>query len=169
MPYEHDSGGSVSLEDASELASLLAASPDGSAQQFHQDDISVFSITSSISGIVVPRSSTNAKVTNILYFITFIASYASGFIELPITRLVEDLLCHDYYNTESPAQHIDESLCKEDVIQKKLAYILAIQATLGSIVAFIAAFPWGLAADKFVANPPNLIHIMPCLIRLKNR
>lgn len=166
--YRHDD--SLELDEASELASLLSNSPKRPRHRLHRDNISVSSITSSsLSTIIVPRSHKNASVTNLLYFITFIASYSGGFIELPLTRLIEDLICHDYYHVESATEPIDESLCKEDSIQKQLAYLLAVQSTLYSIVAFVAAFPWGLAADKSV---PGLLHLgefLPSLTRSQNR
>ncbi len=143
-----------SLDDASELASLLPDSPEGPRHRRHGDSLSISSIASSISGIRVPRPRHAPNVTTVLYFITFIASYSGGFIELPLTRLIEDILCHDYYDVESLTTPIDESLCKEDSIQKELAYLLAVQSTLYSVVAFVAAFPWGLAADKSVLGSP---------------
>ncbi|KAI3340610.1 major facilitator superfamily domain-containing protein [Ustulina deusta] len=142
-----------SLDDASELASLLPDSPEGPRHRRHGDSLSISSIASSISGIRVPRPRHAPNVTTVLYFITFIASYSGGFIELPLTRLIEDILCHDYYDVESLTTPIDESLCKEDSIQKELAYLLAVQSTLYSVVAFVAAFPWGLAADKIGRKP----------------
>ncbi|KAJ8124177.1 hypothetical protein ONZ43_g31 [Nemania bipapillata] len=142
-----------SLDEASELASLLPDSPEGPRHRGHRDNFSISSIASSVSSILAPRPGNKASVTHILYFITFIASYAGGFFELPLTRLIEDLLCHDYYDVESSTQPIDESLCKEDAIQKQLAYLLAVQSTLYSIVAFVAAFPWGIAADKVGRKP----------------
>lgn len=149
--YRHDD--LLELDEASELASLLSNSPKRPRHRLHRDNLSISSITSSVSTIIVPKPHKNASVTNLLYFITFIASYSGGFIELPLTRLIEDLICHDYYHVESATEPIDESLCKEDSIQKQLAYLLAVQSTLYSIVAFVAAFPWGLAADKIGRKP----------------
>ncbi|KAI0431528.1 major facilitator superfamily domain-containing protein [Xylaria sp. FL1042] len=149
---EHRRGDS--LDDASELASLLPDSPQGSRHRGHRDNLSISSLASSISSILVPtRPSNKPHVTTVLYFITFIVSYSGGFVELPLTRLIEDIICHEYYDVESLNQPIDESLCKEDSIQKELAYLLAVQSTLYSIVAFVAAFPWGLAADKLGRKP----------------
>ncbi|KAI0446445.1 major facilitator superfamily domain-containing protein [Xylaria telfairii] len=143
-----------SLEDASELASLLPDSPESPRHRPYRDNLSISSIASSISSIYAPKPGKNS-VVNILYFITFIASYSSGFFELPFTRLIEDLLCHEYYEVKilTSTSPIDESLCKEDSIQKDLAYLLAVQSTLYSIVSFVAAFPWGLAADKIGRKP----------------
>ncbi|KAI1129245.1 major facilitator superfamily domain-containing protein [Nemania abortiva] len=142
-----------SLDDASELESLLPGSPEGPRHRGHRDNLSISSIASSVSSILAPGPHKTASVTNILYFITFIASYAGGFFELPLTRLIEDIICHDYYDVASSTQPIDESLCKEDTIQKELAYLLAVLSILYAIVAFIAAFPWGIAADKVGRKP----------------
>lgn len=141
-----------SLDEAEELASLL---PDSPPRRGRRDNLSISSIASSVSSLLAPIPHKKASVTNILYFITFIVSYAGGFVELPLTRLIEDHLCHDYYDVESSTQPIDESLCKEDAIQKQLAYLLAVLSTLYSIVAFVAAFPMGIAADKSVPNSPD--------------
>ncbi|KAI8955541.1 major facilitator superfamily domain-containing protein [Xylaria longipes] len=151
MTHQEEQRRGDSLDDASELASLLPDSPP--RHRSHRNNLSISSIASSISSIIYEPKPRKNIVINILYFITFIASYSSGFFELPFTRLIEDLLCHDYYDVASSTQPIDESLCKEDSIQKDLAYILAVQSTLYSIVSFVAAFPWGLAADKFGRKP----------------
>ncbi|TRX94951.1 hypothetical protein FHL15_004036 [Xylaria flabelliformis] len=155
MTHEEEQRRGDSLDDASELASLLPDSPNGSRHGSYRSNMSISSIDSSISSLYTPQPRKNT-VINILYFITFIASYSNGFFELPFTRLIEDLICRDYYNMQSSTQPIDESLCKEDSIQKDLAYILAVQSTLYSIVGFFAAFPWGLAADKSVPISPDL-------------
>ncbi|RYC57945.1 hypothetical protein CHU98_g8261 [Xylaria longipes] len=154
MTHQEEQRRGDSLDDASELASLLPDSPP--RHRSHRNNLSISSMASSISSIIYEPKPRKNIVINILYFITFIASYSSGFFELPFTRLIEDLLCHDYYDVASSTQPIDESLCKEDSIQKDLAYILAVQSTLYSIVSFVAAFPWGLAADKSVPNSPDL-------------
>ncbi|RWA06824.1 hypothetical protein EKO27_g8282 [Xylaria grammica] len=156
MTYEEEHRRGDSLDEASELVSLLPDSPEGPRHRRHGKSLSISSISSiasSISNIQIPRPQNITNVTNVLYFITFIASYSGGFIELPLTRLIEDLICHEYYDVESKTQPIDESLCKEDSIQKELAYLLAVQSTLYSIIAFVAAFPWGLAADKIGRKP----------------
>ncbi|KAI1298242.1 major facilitator superfamily domain-containing protein [Xylaria venustula] len=153
MTQDEDRRNGDSLDEASELASLLPDSPEGPRHGRNQDNLSISSLASSISSIRISRPHNKPNVTTVLYFITFIASYSGGFIELPLTRLIEDILCHDYYDVESLTQPIDESLCKEDSIQKELAYLLAVQSTLYSIVAFAAAFPWGLAADKLGRKP----------------
>ncbi|KAI0452339.1 major facilitator superfamily domain-containing protein [Xylaria acuta] len=154
MTHNEEQRRADSLDDASELASLLPDSPDGLRHRQYQDNLSISSIasSSSVPSIYAPKPRKNT-VINILYFITFIASYSSGFFELPFTRLIEDLICHDYYDVRGSTQPIDESRCKEDDIQKELAYLLAVQYTLYSIVSFVAAFPWGLAADKIGRKP----------------
>ncbi|KAI0539741.1 hypothetical protein GGR58DRAFT_210565 [Xylaria digitata] len=157
MTSEEEQRRGDSLDEASELVSLLPDSPEGPRHRRHGASLSISSIASSISRIQIPRPRNIVNVTNVLYFITFIASYSGGFIELPLTRLIEDIICHDYYDVESRTQPIDESLCKEDAIQKELAYLLAVQSTLYSIIAFVAAFPWGLAADKSVLGPAPIL------------
>lgn len=79
-----------------------------------------------------------------------LASSAGGFLTIPTTRLVEDVLCHQYYgeahNFDVP---IDESLCKEQSIQSRLSFVIATQSALIACVGLLAAFPWSLAADRY--------------------
>lgn len=125
-----------------ETSPLLARAP---RRPRHQTRISLASIASSLH---VPKAQTNHAIINILCAIILMASCSAGFIELPMTRLIEDILCHEYYDVDSYDTPIDERLCKEDAIQKKLAYLLAVQTSLFAVVGFLAAFPWGLVADK---------------------
>lgn len=80
-----------------------------------------------------------------------LASSAGGFLSIPTARLIEDVLCHQYYgeaqNFEVP---IDESLCKDQSIQSRLSFVIATQSALIAGVGLLAAFPWSLAADRYV-------------------
>lgn len=71
---------------------------------------------------------------------------------IPQARLIEDVLCHDYYNrAQSLDVPIDEKLCKAEWIQAELAYIMAITSALSAGVGLVATFPWSLVADRFVS------------------
>jgi hypothetical protein len=153
----------ASTERASLLPSPNSPRP---RQKLHRSRFSIASVASSVAtgiahvSIPVPKTQkedggSSSSLVNILCAIIFLVSSSAGFIELPLTRLIEDILCHEYYGVEDQVlklgvnqTQIDESMCKEDAIQKKLAYLLAINATLFAVVGCVSAFPWGLAADK---------------------
>lgn len=96
-----------------------------------------------------------------------------GFFHLGATRLVEAVLCRQYYDelgeklSDGP---IDEHLCKVDAIQEQMAYIFGLYFAIRAIVgkfsgpsififwvisylhpdfaALCVAFPWAMAADR---------------------
>ncbi|KAI1267607.1 major facilitator superfamily transporter [Xylariaceae sp. FL1019] len=148
-----------SLDEPSETAPLLGNPPQ---RPRHRPGLSVTSIRS-ITSINVPKAHKNSTIILFLYIIVFVASSADGFIELPLTRILEDTICHDYYE-KSPDQHIDERLCKENPIQQKVAYIFAILSALQAIVSFVAALPWGVAADKIGRKPVVFINIFGLIL-----
>lgn len=89
-----------------------------------------------------------------LCVILFFASWANGFTQIPLLRLVEDRICHEYYDMSmSPLEPIDEKLCKGEWIQSRLAFILSISSAIGALAGFLAAFPWGAAADRIGRKP----------------
>ncbi|CAJ2500450.1 Uu.00g033030.m01.CDS01 [Anthostomella pinea] len=121
----------------------------------HRTGLSVASIASIAK---LPKAHRSNTIVNLLCLIIFIATSAGGFVAIPYTRLVEDVLCHQYYDVES-MQPIDENLCKENTIQSKLAFIIAIGGAIDAIVGFLAAFPWGLVADRFGRKPVSALAI----------
>ncbi|KAI1502946.1 major facilitator superfamily domain-containing protein [Biscogniauxia marginata] len=105
------------------------------------------------AGAHVPKARDGAVVVNMLCVIIFVATSATGFIAIPFTRLAEDVLCRRYYGARGGGGPIDEGLCKEDWIQGRLAFVLAIQSALEAVAGLLAAFPWGLAADRIGRRP----------------
>ncbi|KAI0141636.1 major facilitator superfamily transporter [Xylariaceae sp. FL1272] len=147
---------SLDEPSASETAPLLPGNPPQRPR--HRPGLSVTSIRS-ITSINVPKAHKNSTIIFFLYIIVFVASSSEGFIELPLTRFLEDIVCHEYYDMKSSDQPIDERLCKENPIQQKVAYILAILSALQAIVSFFAALPWGVAADKIGRKPVVFLNI----------
>lgn len=86
--------------------------------------------------------------------IIFVSSSSGGLYTIPITRIFEDRLCHQYYDGIGARidQPIDEELCKVDAVQSRLSFLFAtcfaIEAALGCLVAM----PWGLVADRQVSS-----------------
>ncbi|KAI1296972.1 major facilitator superfamily domain-containing protein [Xylaria venustula] len=102
----------------------------------------------------IPKAEKPGTIVFILCVVIFIGSMASGFLYMPLTRIFEDILCRQYYDQiHSHDQPIDEDMCKVDAIQSKLAYLLAIMASLNAGVSVLSALPWGIAADKIGRRP----------------
>ncbi|KAI0008716.1 MFS general substrate transporter [Xylariaceae sp. FL0662B] len=116
----------------------------------------------SIASLRLPKAHKSSTIVNLLCVIAFVASSASGFLGIPMTRVLEDVLCQEYYNDGSRRLDgpIDERLCKENAIQKKMAFISAIAAMIDAIVGFLAAFPWGLVADRIGRRPVFALGLM---------
>ncbi|KXJ91389.1 major facilitator superfamily domain-containing protein [Microdochium bolleyi] len=88
---------------------------------------------------------------NLLSAIMFVTTGSAGFFLLPHTRILEDILCHDYYGiAEAP---IDELLCKVDPVQSQLTAIVGLKEGLEALVSLFAALPWGIAADRIGRRP----------------
>ncbi|KAI0126593.1 major facilitator superfamily transporter [Xylariales sp. AK1849] len=116
----------------------------------HRSMLSVASITS----VNVPKVHSGNAIVNLLCAILLISSSAGGFVAIPGTRIVEDTICHQYYDkVQSLDEAIDEKLCKGEWIQKKVAFIFASVAVCEAVVGFLAAFPWGIAADRLGRRP----------------
>ncbi|KAK8061520.1 hypothetical protein PG994_007886 [Apiospora phragmitis] len=115
-----------------------------------------FSTTSirSIASIHVPKVHKGDTIVNLLCAVLLVASSAGGFLSIPMTRLVEDAVCHKHYEQmQSVDSPIDENLCKLDSIQSKVAFIFAMYELVQSLSGFLAAFPWGIAADRLGRKP----------------
>ncbi|KAI1649890.1 MFS general substrate transporter [Daldinia loculata] len=116
----------------------------------HRQRLSVTSITS----VHVPKVHSGRTIVNLLCLIILISSSSTGLIGIPETRLLEDAACRQYYGLDgSTSDPIDEKHCKENAIQNKVAFILAIQSSADAAAGFLAAFPWGLAADRIGRKP----------------
>ncbi|KAI5249346.1 MFS general substrate transporter [Aureobasidium subglaciale] len=102
-----------------------------------------------------PRKPQARKVILLIALIAAISSISGSFIALPFTRLVESAICQQYYESAPDrggelllARDVDEADCKIDVIQARLAYVLAIQEILEAVSGFAFALPYGLLADR---------------------
>ncbi|OLN92740.1 Tetracycline resistance protein, class B [Colletotrichum chlorophyti] len=99
--------------------------------------------------IHVPKVHNADAIVAIFVTIIVIGSGSGGLWSLPSTRRVEDIVCRQYYNVLYTEDTIDESLCKENDIQSKVAMIFAVYVALQASIGAVAAFPWGIVADRF--------------------
>lgn len=116
-------------------------------------------------GGILPKAHRKRTIINLLFLGSFLAAASGGFSSIPQARLIEDALCHRYYeqhggiataSAASPTQPIGEDQCKMEAVQSELAFVIAIQSALDAVVSFLAAFPWSLAADR-VGRKPILV------------
>lgn len=132
---------------AAENTSLL-----GSQRQrpSHRPTLSVASVPS-LKSVHVPKAHKGSTIVSLLCVIMFIGSCSGGFVDIPLVRIIEDIICRDYYSYNGALRagdEIDEKMCKVDVIQTDVQDIVSVTNMLTSLVGFLAAFPWGLVADR---------------------
>ncbi|KAI2614872.1 MFS general substrate transporter [Hypoxylon sp. NC1633] len=126
----------------------------------HRPTLSVTSLTN----VHMPKVHNGHTIVYLLCAICFVSSCGTGFVGIPVTRILEDVLCRKYYDTKTLDTPIDERLCKVNSIQEQVAFIMAIQTSLNAIFAFFAAFPWGLLADRIGRKPVVVINLTGILL-----
>ncbi|KZF23301.1 MFS general substrate transporter [Xylona heveae TC161] len=108
-----------------------------------------------------------SHVVGLLSICTFCLAGASAFLNVPVTRLIEDNLCRRYLgNSHRQGSPIDERLCKTDQIQSKLAYLNGSLALVEALVSLVAAFPFGVLADILGRKPIILLSSVGSLLSL---
>ncbi|KAI2472605.1 MFS general substrate transporter [Annulohypoxylon bovei var. microspora] len=121
----------------------------------------------SIASVHVPKVHNGWAIVNLLCIIAFTASASSGLISIPVTRVVEDVVCRQHYGVEESAGvPIDEKQCKDDGIQSKVAFVMALSGSLDALVGFLAAFPWGLVADRIGRKPVFVIALFGMVLNI---
>jgi hypothetical protein len=133
-------------EDNEETPFLHNSKPQSWPQHFHGLS------PTSLPAIHVPKPHSGFAIVNLLCAIIVVAASSAGFTYIPLTRLIEDAFCRQYYQYRG-SEPIDEDMCKEPKIQGQVAFIFAIMSMIDSIVGILAALPWGIAADRYVPLP----------------
>ncbi|KUJ23460.1 MFS general substrate transporter [Mollisia scopiformis] len=159
MADQHRNSSSSGELDGGESSPLLSDQPRRVRQP---------SVTSNTNVLVhIPEARHKNAIVNLACLIMFMAASSGGFLGIPQARIIEDVLCHKYYDVGKAQMKaldgkdsIDEDMCKLESIQSELAFILAIQSALSAIIGFIAAFPWSLVADRIGRKPVLGINLM---------
>ncbi|KAI1103050.1 MFS general substrate transporter [Jackrogersella minutella] len=110
----------------------------------------------SVSNASISISTTTKPGTIVCLFflITFAVSAADAFKQIPMTRIFEDILCHEYYGKAPGSDDpIDEELCKVDAVQSSLAYLFAVLESLNAGLSCLVALLWGVVADRIGRKP----------------
>jgi hypothetical protein len=98
-------------------------------------------ISSPSSSSSLPFYQTRSRliITLIIFAIIFILAFGGYLIGVPSIRLYEDIVCHHYYNRLEGKEHrgleegIEERLCKADLVQEELNFLLAGLHFLGAV------------------------------------
>jgi len=99
----------------------------------------------------------------------------SEFSELVLTspriRLLEASICRSHFLAHNPSVlnpdgSIDESLCKLDAIQARLAHIRGWQVFFEAIPVMLLAVPWGALADRVGRKRVLAINFVGCLMHV---
>jgi hypothetical protein len=53
---------------------------------------------------------------------------------VPMTRILEDVICHRHYDPQGQGGSIDERICKINMIQSELAYLNGLVSVVEAIV-----------------------------------
>ncbi|KAF8543043.1 major facilitator superfamily domain-containing protein [Trichophaea hybrida] len=83
----------------------------------------------------------------------FLFEFSELVLTSPRIRLIEASICRSHYLAHDPSVinpdgSIDESLCKLDAIQARLAHIRGWQVFFEAIPVLLLAIPWGALADR---------------------
>ncbi|KAI1392694.1 MFS general substrate transporter [Hypoxylon trugodes] len=149
--------------EISEASTLLEGEErsDRPQRPSHRPHISLGSIPS----VHVPKIHNGRTIINLLTLIAFVASCSSGFIGTPVTRVLEDIVCRKYYGLQQDGP-IDEKECKGTEVQERVAFIMAIAGSLDAAVGFLAALPWGFAADRIGRKPVFIICLFGTVLNI---
>ncbi|KAK9425496.1 putative Major facilitator superfamily transporter [Seiridium unicorne] len=142
--------------DGSTEQTPLVTESDGATHPRRPPYRSMLSVVSvaSIASINVPKVHNGNTIVILLCGILLVAASANGFVNIPLTKLVENVVCHQYYDqAQSLDVPIEEKLCKVPAVQSKMAYIFATVDVCEAIAGLLAAFPWGIAADRIGRRP----------------
>jgi MFS family permease len=70
----------------------------------------------------------------------------------PLTRLVEDIVCRQYYGDKLPEPlrdgRLPEKYCKVPEVQETVAQLFGMQSFFDGIPGLLLAIPYGVFADK---------------------
>lgn len=116
----------------------------------------------------------------VLVGILFLLSVGEELTESPTTRIMESILCYQYYEQHDPSSlksdrelagpgavfGVTEALCKVDQVQQQLAELQGFQQTLDGIPALLCGFFTGWAADTYGRKPVLCLALLSLLIRV---
>jgi hypothetical protein len=145
------------------LLNLPAAmtEPDGNEPRgSHEEDAPLLSSTDSLASLPPAQSARKEKkkkpwivLVILVFLLVAIVDVGAFLAEPPKTRVFEANICLQYYKEHDPSKiteggTVPEELCKEDVIQQRLAMIFGWQDLFDAAPGILLAVPFGTLADK---------------------
>jgi hypothetical protein len=139
-------------EESTEWSSLLGRNGD---ERRHPRRYRAASPATSLSEFRLPKTHDPNTILAMLCAIIFVSSSSGGLYIIPLTRVFEDQLCHQYYDRIQTRvdEPIDEELCKVDAVQSKLSFLFAMYFAIDAVLGCLVAMPWGFVADRQVHLP----------------
>ncbi|PHH63385.1 hypothetical protein CDD81_5986 [Ophiocordyceps australis] len=95
---------------------------------------------------------TPSAIVRLIALITFCFTLCGMLMLTPALRLVEDAFCHAYYHEET-LDPIQETRCKIDEVQSRMAFILGWCGLFTSVMTLLVTFPYGALADRIGRKP----------------
>lgn len=106
-----------------------------------------------------------------LLALLLLVNLSTSLYQLPLNRVIERRLCHDYYNENdpssiSPGGSIPEHLCKIDHVQQGLAWIQGAMDTAWIAGDFVMTIPLGFVAEKYGQRTVLWMNLIPRVFML---
>ncbi|KAI1630831.1 major facilitator superfamily domain-containing protein [Biscogniauxia mediterranea] len=115
-------------------------------------------------------ASRRLAIAPVLVLLLLVNLATGSLFQLPLTRLVEQSLCREYYGTRDPSidpsKGISEELCKVDEVQKGLAWIIGVMETCWILGDFIMTIPLGFLAEKYGRKAILWLNLTPRIFML---
>ncbi|KAK6209050.1 hypothetical protein LQW54_006650 [Pestalotiopsis sp. IQ-011] len=106
-----------------------------------------------------------------LLALLLLVNLSTSLYQLPLNRVIERRLCHDYYNENDPSSvlpggNIPEHLCKIDHVQQGLAWIQGAMDTAWIAGDFVMTIPLGFVAEKYGQRTVLWMNLIPRVFML---
>lgn len=117
------------------------------------------------------RQKTPTSTIAALLGLLLLVNLAASLYQLPLNRVIERRLCHEYYAENDPAViqpdgTILEELCKVDLVQQGLGRIQGTMDTLWVVGDFITTIPLGFLAERYGRRPVLWLNLVPRIFML---
>jgi hypothetical protein len=144
---EHDvEGFPLIADDSSSTDTRIGVEPNGTATSRSAPKL----ISSKRWQVSSPKA-----VLRLTALFKFLIVISGTLIMLPFFRILEDVFCHRHFNDTSPG-FLDERKCKDDGVQKNLAYFFGWFTLVNGIVG--EYFLRGFSDVRVPRHPPVSLH-----------
>ncbi|KAL0932444.1 major facilitator superfamily transporter [Colletotrichum truncatum] len=98
-----------------------------------------------------------------------LVNLAASLYQLPLNRVVERRLCREHYLSTDPSVidghgNVDESLCKVDGVQQRLAWIQGTMETAWIVGDFAVTIPLGFLAERYGRRTVLCLNLIPRIV-----